>query len=158
MNLYISTDPTAFTYVRAYRVRTCGISFFHMTYRRDYRDVDPSLRFEPITHREYIRIPFLCSLSSGRVYRRTHRSSLRPRFFIGMLERKKKKKERERDRETKIEKPFRRLGTQNQPLSVQPLPVIVHFPFWNSFSPCLDQLEWHTYTGIVFSFIFLSRR
>lgn len=28
----------------------------HMTYRRDYLDVDLSLRFDPITHREYIYI------------------------------------------------------------------------------------------------------
>lgn len=48
----------------------------HMTYRRDYLDVDLSLRFDPITHRVYIYIyPFLSSMC-------IHRSSLRSRFFI----------------------------------------------------------------------------
>ena len=43
--------PSCF-HVCAYYAHVC-ISFFRMTYRRDYLDVDPSLRFEPITHREY---------------------------------------------------------------------------------------------------------
>lgn len=45
--------PTKSLYIR---VSFPCVSFSRMTYRRDYLDVDLSLRFEPITHQEYIYI------------------------------------------------------------------------------------------------------
>lgn len=74
---------------RSIRVRAhVCISFFHMTYRRDYLDVDPSLRFEADNASRIYGSLF--SVLSSVLYRRTHRSSLRPWFFIGIPEHKKK--------------------------------------------------------------------
>lgn len=48
--------PTKSLYIR---VSFPCVSFSRMTYRRDYLDVDLSLRFEPITHQEYIYIKYI---------------------------------------------------------------------------------------------------
>lgn len=69
-------------YIHAY------ISSFRMTYSCDYPDVDPSVHPGPIT-RMYRSFSSFLSFSFS-FYRRTHRSSLRPRFFIGVPLLKKK--------------------------------------------------------------------
>lgn len=86
-----------------------------MTYSRDYPDVDPSVHPAPITHRVCTGA-FSSFLSfSFSFYQRTHRSSLRPRFFMGVpLPQKKKKKREKRKKLGEIEKPFRRLGMRNE--------------------------------------------
>lgn len=82
--------PTKSLYIR---VSFPCVSFSRMTYRRDYLDVDLSLRFEPITHQEYIYKKYIYIYTHGfslfssvlsSVYQRAHRSSLRSRFFIGI--------------------------------------------------------------------------
>lgn len=48
-------NPYVHIYTDQIPVYPClTLSFSRMTYRRDYLDVDLSLRFEPITHQEYI--------------------------------------------------------------------------------------------------------
>lgn len=95
-------NPYVHIYTDQIPVYPClTLSFSRMTYRRDYLDVDLSLRFEPITHQEYIQniytyiyihahgFPLFSTVLSS-VYQRAHRSSLRSRFFIGIPGTKKK--------------------------------------------------------------------
>lgn len=105
MNLYTYPRALLLSRMHARTVRTCGISFFLMTYRRDYLDVDPSLRFEPITHREYIRIPFLCSLSPRAVCigeRIDHRCARDFSSGCSNAKKEKWKEKRERGKRKKI--------------------------------------------------------
>lgn len=57
---FVLWNPYVHIYTDQIPVYPClTLSFSRMTYRRDYLDVDLSLRFEPITHQEYIYIEYI---------------------------------------------------------------------------------------------------
>lgn len=71
-------NPYVHIYTDQIPVYPClTLSFSRMTYRRDYLDVDLSLRFEPITHQEYIQNIYTYIYTRTRIPPFLHRSLLR---------------------------------------------------------------------------------